>query len=126
LVGKNLYRLLNFKENSKDKKWHSQLRETERDVVRSVAEMNTEKGKRVLNITLKPIYNKDKKIIAYLGAAMDITEKEQDRASIAKHNKQLEEKIKELERFEELTINREIKMIELKEKIKSLEKKFKK
>lgn len=44
---------------------------------------------------------------------------------VGERTKQLQERVKELERFHELTVGREIKMMEMKEKIKELEKKSK-
>ena len=53
-----------------------------------------------------------------MGISRDITEQKQTEAELKKH-------LNELERFESVTIGRELKMIELKNKIKELEEQLK-
>lgn len=57
--------------------------------------------------------------IAFMSITRDITERKQSRQS-------LENKVEELERYKNVTINRELKMIELKGMIRDLEDKFQK
>jgi PAS domain S-box-containing protein len=60
------------------------------------------------------------------GLVSDITNREKIAEIVAESKEELAEKIKELEKFNKITIGREIKMISLKEKIKQLEKKVNK
>ncbi len=71
-----------------------------------------------LLISLSPIFNKDKKIIFWQGVMFDISQELVNKL-------ELEEKIRELERVNELMVNRELKMIELKQEIKKLKQKLK-
>ncbi len=68
-----------------------------------------------------------------IGAILDITERKQAEDELRKFNEELdqrvkqrtaelEEKNKELERFNKLFVNRELRMVELKERIGELEK----
>lgn len=53
----------------------------------------------------------------------DLTEVKKKEAEIQKNKKKLEEKVEEMEKFNQLVVGRELKMAELKEKIEKLEKK---
>ncbi|MFH0928753.1 MAG: PAS domain-containing protein [Candidatus Aenigmatarchaeota archaeon] len=101
----------------------------------------TKKGKCLVNVTASPLRNKDG--LCFLHISMPVSESKT--ASMKKAMKKtknilnvlslyqrqlddlkktkdiLEEKVDELERFNKLTINRELKMIELKKKIRMLE-----
>jgi len=81
-------------------------------------------------------YKKDKNGIPHraVGVHVDITERKQAEAELAKHRehleelvkertKELEEKNKKLEEFNDLFVNREFRIKELKDKVKELEKK---
>jgi hypothetical protein len=83
-------------------------------------EVKTKNGQiRVLQISEEsnPIY-KDGKMIGILANALDITDRK--RATEA-----LQAKIDELEKFQKLTVGREMKMVELKNRIQELEAKLK-
>ncbi len=71
---------------------------------------------------------------AILGVSVDITKRKQAEEELAKHREHLEElvkertkelevKNKELERFNNLFVNRELRIKELRDKVKELEKK---
>ncbi len=55
----------------------------------------------------------------------DLAEIKKKEEEVKKTNKKLEEKIEEMEKINRLTIGRELKMVELKEKIEKLEKELK-
>jgi len=57
--------------------------------------------------------------VAFMSITRDVTEQKQDRQSI-------ENKVKELERYKTITVNRELKMIELKDILKDMEEKLRK
>jgi len=89
------------------------------DVYRFEARLKSKQGK-IVPLEIKgSILKEGKRPIGLLGIARDISER-----------KQAEEKLKakneELERFRVMATGRELKMIELKEKIKELEAKLKK
>jgi hypothetical protein len=56
--------------------------------------------------------------------ARDLTERKKAEKQISVTNKELENKVDELERFSKLSVGRELKMIELKERISELEEKL--
>ena len=62
---------------------------------------------------------------AVQGTAIDVTEKKKAEEELKKAHKELQTKYDELKRFERLTVGRELKMIELKKKIKKLEERLK-
>ena len=77
------------------------------------------KGKRIIvNLSALPRRDENSDIIGYFFAFLDITKKEE-------FEKKLKEKIKELEKFYNLTIGRELKMIELKQENKKLKEELK-
>ena len=59
------------------------------------------------------------KVLGVFAAARDVTEQKQAQAAIAQQAKELD-RLAELERFQRLTVGRELKMIELKKEIESL------
>jgi hypothetical protein len=59
-----------------------------------------------------------------LGVAQDITERKRSEEELYQSKKQLEDKITELERFNQLAIGRELRMIELKKEIAGFRKKL--
>jgi len=61
------------------------------------------------------ILRKNGRLIGMIGIARDITERK-------KAEEELQNKNRELEKFKEMAVGREIKMVELKEKLKKLEK----
>jgi len=58
-------------------------------------------------------------VLGVFAAARDVTEQMQAQAAIAQQAKELD-RLAELERFQRLTVGRELKMIELKKEIESL------
>ena len=94
----------------------------------------TQKGKRIdVIMTTKLIQYRGKP--AVLGIVTDITDRKKEEAKIKGYARELETKVKErtkeistkiedLERFHDLAVGRELKMIELKEQIKKLQKKL--
>jgi PAS domain S-box-containing protein len=59
-------------------------------------------------------------IIGVIGVGQDITERKQLEKKLEEYAKGLETKVVELERFQRLTVGRELKMIELKKEIEEL------
>jgi len=78
-----------------------------------------DKTKFLMHLYVVPWYDEQGKIIGFLGNGIDITEHRQ-------LENQLKDKVKELEKLNRLMIGRELKMVELKKKIKSLENQLKK
>jgi len=59
------------------------------------------------------------KVLGVFAAARDVTEQKHAQAALAQQTKELD-RLAELERFQRLTIGRELKMIELKKEIERL------
>jgi PAS domain S-box-containing protein len=76
--------------------------------------ITTPSGVRYLHTKKVPILNEDGKPVYLLGISEDITEKKQAGENLKKH-------VSELERFQKLSVDRELRMIELKKRIKELE-----
>jgi len=68
-------------------------------------------------------WEKDKQgnLVSINGVMHDITERKKAEEQVKKSNKALQSKVNELERFFKLTVGRELKMVDLKKKIKELE-----
>lgn len=64
--------------------------------------------------------NSEGKPFRRVGTVQDITDRKEAEEQLRKHQEILKQKIGELERFNNLTVNRELKMIELKEEINAL------
>lgn len=84
--------------------------------------------------TIAPVKDKEGKIIGIFGVSRDITELKQKEAEleairndlkeeVERQTEDLSEKIENLEKMNKIMIDRELKMVELKEKIKELENK---
>ena len=67
------------------------------------------------------IFYKSGKPVRMLGTVQDITDRKRMEEDLKKSRKELEEKIKELEKFSKISIGRELKMVELKKKVKELQ-----
>jgi PAS domain S-box-containing protein len=72
------------------------------------------------------LHNEEGKIIGTLSSGDDITEKKRAEEELKTSEIFLQDKIADLEIFNKIAIDRELKMIELKERIKALEEKLKK
>lgn len=116
LLGKNDY-------NFFPKKQADFFTEKDRDVLRNKKLLDipeepikTTKGERILHTKKIPILDKKGEPIYLLGISEDITEQK-------KFSEDLKQRNLELERFNQVAIDRELKMVELKKKIKQLESK---
>jgi PAS domain S-box-containing protein len=72
-----------------------------------------------INLTLSPMYDEDGNPCGTVGISKDIS-------GVVEAEKKLHDKIEELEKWQSLTINREIKMVELKKEIRELKEKSRK
>ncbi|MBN2422318.1 PAS domain S-box protein [Candidatus Woesearchaeota archaeon] len=87
----------------------------------------TKRGVEVCLLTNgKPILDKQGNVMGYRGIDKDITEQKKAEEERQKLENKLKERISELEKFQRLSVGRELKMIELKKRIRELEKKSKK
>ncbi len=75
--------------------------------------IDTKKGKRILHTKKMPIVDKEGKPIYLLGISEDITERK-------KAEEENKKRIDELERFQKLSVGREMKMMELKKKLQKI------
>ncbi len=81
-------------------------------------------GKEIwLSTSGMPIINEKGKLIGYRGTDTDITENTKYKKKLEKANIELQHNIEELEKMNDLMIDRELMMINLKKKLKRLEKK---
>ena len=72
------------------------------------------------------VIKEDGKIVGELVMIRDITERKKYEEELKKLNEELKAKVDELEKFQKVAVGRELKMIELKKKIKELEEKLRK
>jgi PAS domain S-box-containing protein len=85
----------------------------------------TPDGRTIWLLTSKiPYKDADGKISGVIGTYMDISELKQAEAESRRAKETLQAKVNELERFNALTVDREMKMVELKNRIKELEEKM--
>jgi len=89
----------------------------------------SKKGEKIpVAVSISARRDKQGNLIGYFMAINDITEfkklQENLKKKVKERTKELEERVKELERFRKLTEGRELKMMELKKRIKSLENKL--
>jgi len=85
----------------------------------------SKEGKEILvSTSVAERKNQEGNLIGYIASLTDITElkrlQEKMEEEIKERTKELQEKLKELEKFYRLTVNRELKMIELKKEVKRL------
>ena len=83
---------------------------------------NLKEGKRWLKVNYVPCFDSDRKVTSMIVLSYDITEQKIMEEKLIKSKEILQSKIEDLEKFQKIAINRELKMIELKEKIRELEK----
>jgi PAS domain S-box-containing protein len=70
-----------------------------------------------------PVFKEDGSIREWVGTCIDISERIKVEEEIKKARDELQSKVEELERFNRLAVGRELKMVELKNRIKELEEK---
>lgn len=87
-------------------------------------EITLQGKKNVISTQLNPVKDSSGAVTAVLGIARNITARKIIEEELKKSKDILQSKVKELERFNKLAIDRELRMIELKEKIKELERKL--
>lgn len=63
--------------------------------------------------------------IGWVSVVKDITERKRNEENLKKLNEELRKKVEELEKFKKFSVGRELKMVELKKRIKELEEKLK-
>jgi transcriptional regulator with PAS, ATPase and Fis domain len=72
-------------------------------------------------LVVTALVDENGKVTGYLGVAQDINERKRAEDELRYSKKQLEEKIAELEKFNDIAVGRELKMAELKKRIMELE-----
>jgi len=114
IIGENLN---NFLKDFEEIKKELAIKET----LSSQEEIFLTKGKKEIPVSLSAKTRKDEKgdITGYFFAFIDLTE-------IKEKEKELQKKIGELEKFQKISIGRELKMAELKKEIERLEKEIRK
>jgi PAS domain S-box-containing protein len=80
-------------------------------------------NRRFVEISVYPIKNTKGKITSIIHIARDITKRKNFEEKLKRVNFELKSKIEELEKFNKLAIGRELKMIELKKRVRELEEK---
>ena len=128
IIGKSLKTLFLEKE-----KLEKALEETfEKGVIRDreLTLLSKEKKEIPVNISLSTRKDASGNFIGYFLALSDITEMKQYREELEKRvkerTKELQERVDELERLQQITVGRELKMIELKEALKQAQDEIKK
>lgn len=82
-------------------------------------------SRQYVEVTAYPLPPKPNELRQFVHVTRDITEKINLESSLGNSMRQMKEKIEELERFHRLVVDRELKMVELKDKIAELEEKLK-
>ncbi len=93
-----------------------------RDLVRK-SELETENG-RWLYISHRPIRGESGEYVKSIIIATDVTELKTAQNRIKEHEKELQKKVDDLEKFYDMSIGRELKMKELKKEVKRLKSKI--
>lgn len=95
--------------------------------------LDKDKNKFYVKVTAYPILDQQGKIEQVIHVSRDVTEEKASEEKISRYVRSLEEmqkdlqdKIEDLERFSNLAVDRELKMVELKEKVRELEEKINK
>ena len=117
-----------FVEKEKFKRLQNQVLESKKPKAQEMILQG--KSKEVpVNVYLAPRKDKEGNVIGYFIGIYDITEfkalQQNLEERVKERTKELQEKLEELEKFRKLTEGRELKMVELKEKIRKLEEKAK-
>lgn len=73
-----------------------------------------------LYVSTLPIYDKNNNFLYSIITATDITELKKTQKNLTESKQELNERVSELENFYDMAVNRELKMIKLKEKVKKL------
>lgn len=73
-----------------------------------------------LMVTISPVLNEKGGMTGFVHIAKDITEMKEARQKLIKSEEELKERVKELENFYDMAVDRELKMKELKKEIKGL------
>lgn len=94
------------------KKWQKQGHLSNEEI-----EIKSKKGKRTVLLSVDDVKDYDGKLLYSVLTQKDLTE-------LLEKEEELKNKVDELERYKKLTVDRELKMIELKKQIKELEKKY--
>lgn len=127
IKGETIFRAENLFKNEKE--WLAlEKRILNKEIINGEETILITKDKKEVPISLSASYREDEKgnFIGYFLAFIDISEfktlQENLEKKVKERTKELQKRVAELEKFHELTVGRELKMIELKKKIKELEK----
>ena len=131
ILGKNMHKLMHYKKAD-----GSQYPISECTIIRAVKDLkNSHSDSEVFwrkdgksfpaEFWSYTIYGKDGKLRGAVVTFLDITEHKKDEENIIKYENQMKRNLEELERFRQISVGRELKMIELKKRIAQLEDKAK-
>ena len=126
LIGKTPFDLMSKKEASKTKRIFEE-NVSKGNPIKDLENWNIKKGgKEICMLTNGvPVFDNKNRLVGYRGVDKDITvekrTKEDLKRKVKERTIELDEKLKELEKWRKLTVGRELKMVELKEKIKKQE-----
>ncbi len=117
IIGKNIEKL--FSDQQEFKKIQ-EIIENKKPIFDKETDLVSKQGKEIL-VSLSAMFREDEKgdIVGYFFAFLDITERK-------KNEQVLKQKIKELEKFAELTVNRELEIVILKENLRNAQEEIKK
>ncbi|MBI4981972.1 MAG: PAS domain-containing protein [Candidatus Omnitrophica bacterium] len=115
IIGKKCYELL----HKSDHPWEDcPMEKTRKDLKAHVNEINDLRIGIPLLVTTSPIFDQKGNFVGAVHAAKDISE-------MKSIQEKLEKKVKDLEIFQKVAVDRELKMVELKKKISQLEERLK-
>lgn len=116
IIGEEIKKI--FPTQGEFEKFKKELLE-KRGISQKEFEVLTKKGERIPVLVFATPREEEGVLLGYFVAFIDLRE-------IKEKERELREKIEELENFERLAVGRELKMVELKQKIEELEKKMEK